>query len=268
MDHYILARRALGPDFLGALLITGPAGSGKTMGVIQTVKRLNLEHGLALNLLKMDCATITDPQKWIGRREIDEKGTTFIESDFLRAVRDGWVILLDEISRLHPTMVNLIMSLLDGSQALHLSDMNVTVEVHPETVFLGTANIGVQYGGTHRMDWAMRERFAFTLERGWPPRDEEIRILTSQTGVDPDGAAMLVDIAIRSRSLFETGDVRSPISTRTLVAAAWFVASGMNERDALSYTAVPLYDTNANGLASEQSERMIIAGAIEGKTGS
>lgn len=267
LDHFILTRRALGNVFHGGLMIAGPAGVGKTMGIPQAIKRINAAHGLDLRLLKMDCATITDPQKWFGRREVDGKGTRYERSDFILAVEAGDVILLDDITRLHPHLHNPVMAFLDGSNAVHLSDLNVTVERNPQTVFLSTANIGVQFGGTHRMDWAFRERFPYTLERSFPPRDIEIDILVSHTGCDRDGASELVGIAAKTRSMFESGDLRSAISTRTLVAAAWLVASGMSEREALEITAIPLYDPDANGLAGAESERQRMRALIDGKFG-
>lgn len=267
VDHFIITRRTLGNIFNGGLMIIGPAGVGKTTGIIKAVERINAQHGLSINLLKMDCSTITDPQKWFGRREVDAKGTRYEKSDFIKAVEAGDVILLDDITRLHPTLHNPVMAFLDGSNAVHLSDLNITVQRNPHTVFLATANIGAQFGGTHRMDWAMRERFPFNLEREWPPREIEIDILTSHTGCDKDGAAGLVDFARKTRDLFESGDLRAPISTRTLVAAAWLVASGMREPEALELTAVPLYDPDANGLAGAESERQKVRGQIEGKWG-
>jgi MoxR-like ATPase len=267
LDHFILTRRALGNVFEGSLIITGPAGSGKTMGVPHAIDRINAAHGTSIGYLKMDCATITDPQKWFGRREVDANGTRWEKSDFIIAVERGDTILLDEITRLHPHLHNPVMAFLDGSNAVNLSDLNVTVERHPQTVFLATANIGVQFGGTHRMDWAMRERFPFTIERTWPPKEAEVDILTSHTGCDEDGASGLVTIAAKTRQMYESGDLRAPISTRTLVAAAWLVASGMSEREALTLTAVPLYDPDANGLAGAESERQRVRATIEGKFG-
>lgn len=266
LDHHILTRRALGPKFRGGLLILGPAGSGKTEGVPHAIERINNQHGTDIRLLKMDCPTVTDPQKWFGRREVDGKGTRYEKSDLILAIERGDVILLDEISRLHPQIHNGIMPFLDGSNSVHLSDLNVTIERHPQTVFLATANMGVQYGGTYRMDWAMRERFPFTIERGWPPRDIEIDILVSHTGCDRDGAEQLVTIAAKTRAMFEGGDLRSQISTRTLVSAAWMVASGMSEREALEVTAVPLFDPDANGLAGTESERQKVRSILQGKT--
>ena len=265
IEHYIMSKRALGSGFHGALLITGPAGSGKTMGVPVVVARLNKKHDLQMRLLKMDCATITDPQKWLGRREIDETGSHYIESDFIRACREGnVVILLDEITRAHPTIGSMLHSLLDGSQALHLSELNLTVNVNPTTVFLATANIGAQFGGTYRMDWALRERFAWTIERDFPPQDEEVRILTSHNpDCDPDAASVLVAIAAKTRQMYATGDLRSPISTRVLNNAAFLVASGMTEREALSVTALPTFDGDANGTLGEKSERAQVMAIIE-----
>lgn len=265
IDHYILSRRTLGHTFEGGLLIVGPAGSGKTQSVAHAITRINAAQGSAIRLTKMDCPTITDPQKWFGRREVDATGTHYHKSDFIEAVERGDVILLDEVTRLHPHLHNPVMTLLDGSNSVALSDLNVTITRHPQTVFLATANIGAQYGGTHRMDWAMRERFPNAIERGFPPREDEIRVIVSRTGCDEDGAARLVDIALRTRQMFDAGDLRAPISTRTLIAAGWWVASGLNEQEALDLTAIPLYDPDANGVSGQESERQQVRRIVEGK---
>jgi len=261
LDHFITTRRALGNEFVGGLLITGPAGSGKSTSIPMATRRLGLP------LFKMDCATVTDPQKWFGRREVDAAGTHYVKSDFVAAMESGTVILLDEISRLHPHLHNPVMAFLDPSAEVNLSDLNVTIHRHPETVIIATMNQGVQFGGTHRMDWAFRERFPYTIERDFPPADVEAEILMSHTGCDPDGAANLVFIADKSRQLYAAGDIKAPISTRTLVSAAWLVAAGMTEREALEFTAIPTYDPSANGLSGDSSERQTIRGAVEAKFG-
>ena len=241
--------------------------SGKTEGVVHAVERVNKAHGLSLRLFRMDCATVTDPQKWFGRREVDKDGTRYEKSDFILAVERGDVVLLDELTRLHPSIHNGVMSLLDGSNSVHLSDLNVTVARHPETVFIATANIGVQYGGTHRLDAAMRERFPYSIERPFPPADVEPAILASRSGCDMDGASRLVKVAVESRRLHASGDLRTPVSTRTLVYAALLVAAGMTEKEALEFTAVPIYDSDANGIAGAESERAKFRVAIKGKLG-
>jgi MoxR-like ATPase len=210
---------------------------------------------------------VTDPQKWFGRREIDSSGTRYEKSDFILAVERGDVILLDEVKRLHPTIHNPIMSLLAGDESVLLSDLNVTITRNPQTVFIATTNEGAAFGGNHRMDYAMDERFPFRVERDWPPEDDEVKILvTHNPGCDPDAASILVDIAAKTRSMFTTGDLRAPISTRTLNAAAHLVASGYSEREALSWTALGLYDAGADGSIGEKSERSQVRAVIEGRT--
>jgi MoxR-like ATPase len=177
------------------------------------------------------------------------------------------VVLLDDLSRIHSTISNGIYGFLDGRQSVHLSDLNVTIDVHPETFFIATMNQGSQYGGTFRLDWAWRRRFPFTIEKQAPPRDEEVRILTSATGVDPDGASVLVDVAAKARQMYEAGDLRAPISTGSLVAAAWLVASGMSESDALQYAVIPLFDGDSNGVVGAESDRQKVAGILSMRTG-
>ncbi len=159
------------------------------------------------------------------------------------------------------------MSLLDGSEAVTISDLNEVLHRHPETVFIGTTNEGTQYGGNHRMDWAMRERFGTTIRRQAPPEDEEIRILTSATNCDQDAAAMLVTIARKTRDMHKAGDLRNAISTRTLVAAAQWVGFGMREWDALEITAVQEFDGDASGMVGAESDRQRVLGIMEGRLG-
>jgi hypothetical protein len=261
-DHFIAARKALGAIFHGGLLLTGPAGSGKTLSI---KRRLT---ALGQPFLVMNAATVTDPQKWFGRREIDKDGTRYEESAFVKAVRAGWVVVLDEFNRAHPAISNPIYSLLDGQQELVLSDLDMTIPVHPATVFIATANIGSQFGGTYKMDHAMRRRFPFTIEREFPPRDEEIKVLLSVAEeVTTEAATNLVDIAGETRRKYENGDLRFPIDTATLVGAAWLCASGYTERQALEVTALPLYEANADGQIGEKSERAVAMGIIEGALG-
>lgn len=258
MRHFIELRRRTGEA--GNLLIVGPSGSGKTEGLRRLAEQVDLPF------YKFDCATVTTEDKWIGRREITDAGTFFRPSEHLRWLEGKdykpGILCYDEINRVPPSRLNVLLPILDGSQAIFVPDMDRLVNVHPETIIVATANIGSAFGGTHVLDRAFRERFNFTIEREFPPEDEEVKILTSATGVGVDEATLIVQIANQTRRKWETDDLESPISTRTLKAAAILISSGMSVINAMEYTALPLY--KADGGA--QSERSMVKLILTGKS--
>jgi antitoxin component of RelBE/YafQ-DinJ toxin-antitoxin module len=245
---------------VGNLLVVGPSGAGKTEGL----KRVG--EAIGKPFYKLDCATITTEDKWIGHKEIDHDGTRFVMSEHLKWLEaeeyQPGILLYDEVNRVHPSRLNVLLPILDGSQAIFVPDMGRYVKVHPETIIVATANIGTAFGGTFVMDRALRERFNYTLEREFPPVDEEVKVITSATGCPADKAQVICDIAAQTRRKWETGDLESPISTRTLKAAGLLIASGMSVISAMEYTALPLY--KADGGA--QSERAMVKLILTGKS--
>lgn len=245
---------------VGNLLVTGPSGAGKTEGL----KRVAAAMGKPF--YKLDCATITTEDKWIGHKEIDHDGTRFVLSEHLKWLEgeeyEPGILLYDEVNRVHPSRLNVLLPILDGSQAIFVPDAGRYVKVHPETIIVATANIGTAFGGTYVMDRALRERFNYTLERDFPPLDEEVKVLTSATGIDAEKAKVICDMAGITRKKWETGDLESPISTRTLKAASLLIASGMSVLNAMEYTALPLYKADGG----EQSERGMVKLILTGKT--
>lgn len=256
LDHFIDLRRKA--RVVGNLLLTGPSGSGKTEGLRHLAERKGVPF------YKMDCATITTEEKWVGRREIDETGTHFVMSEHLKWLEgteyEPGIVCYDEITRVHPSKHNILLPILDGSQSLFVPDMGKYIIVHPDNIIMATANIGSAYGGTFQMDRAFRERFNFTMERSFPPVDDEIKVLTTRTNSDPAKAKLMVDIADQTRRKWKAGDLESPVSTRTLIAAAYLVASGMSVVQAFGYTVLPLYKDDGGAQSERAMVRLIIAG--------
>jgi MoxR-like ATPase len=256
LDHFIdLKRKA---RIVGNLLLTGPSGSGKTEGL----KRLAARKGMPF--YKMDCGTITTEEKWVGRREIDSEGTKFKMSEHLKWLEgieyEPGLVCYDEINRVHPSKHNILLPILDGSQSLFVPDMDRYVIVHPDNIVVATANQGSAFGGIFQMDRAFRERFNFTMERNFPPVTEEIKVLVSRTNCDAAKAKLMVDIADQTRRKWKTGDLESPVSTRTLIAASYLVASGMSVVGAFGYTVLPLYKDDGGAQSERAMVRLIVAG--------
>lgn len=239
-------------------IVVGPSGFGKTEGV----KRLGERLGVPVHTV--NCQVITTPEKWLGQMMADPtKGTYFEVSQHIKWIeRDSeecqnsefCIILYDEITRLRPELGNMLFSLLDGQQGLEVPQMNRTVHMARENVIFATANIGSAYAGTFAMDWALRGRFDFTVERPFPPSEEEVKVLvTANPKLSEEKARQMIDVAEHSRILWKNGELESPISTRLLLSWGRLVAGGYSIKDAAEYTVIPVY-TEDGGADSDRAK--------------
>ena len=141
------------------IMMTGPAGCGKTMAAKSLVNSLD-RPDFYFNL-----GATQDPRSTlIGNTHFDsKKGTYFSESHFVKAIQTpNAVILLDELSRAHPDAWNILMTVLDyGQRYLRLDEANGTdtIKVADNVTFVATANIGNEYTSTRVMDKALMDRF-------------------------------------------------------------------------------------------------------------
>ena len=246
------------------LLITGPSGSGKSEGVGMAANREGIPF------YKVDCASVTTDDKWVGHKEFDtSKGTIYVLSEFLKWISatdcPPGLVLLDEVNRLHPTRMNILFPLLDGSRSIWVPELGITIEKHPDTIIMATANKGTGFTGTHKMDDALEGRFGFRMERTWPVAKEEAKILRERTGIDDTQANTLVAIAGETRKKATTDDLPFPVSTRDLLNASALVAAGMSITEACEWTFVKFYEEAGGPTAPRIMVRQILQGKATGK---
>lgn len=250
------------------MLVIGPSGCGKT----ELIGRLGREFNVPV--YKVDCASITTPDKWVGHKELiaTDKGqeTHYFKSMLLKwlaADEDGiepGIVLLDEINRLPAGLLNTLIPILDGSQRVWVPDLGIYSEVHKDTMIAATANLGVGYSGTHSMDIALQDRFGTIMEATFPPKDEEIRILMRRTGLDEARATILVNIATQARAKADNGDLSKYVSTRALLDCAYWVGGGMTIVDAADATFIKKF----SGEGRAESERAAVSIIVKGMAGS
>ena len=95
------------------IMMTGPAGCGKTLGAKSLVNALDRPN------FYFNLGATQDPRATlIGNVHFDKsKGTYFSESLFVKAIQTpNAVILLDELTRAHPDAWNILMTVLDYGQ--------------------------------------------------------------------------------------------------------------------------------------------------------
>jgi nitric oxide reductase NorQ protein len=142
-------------------LLLGPTGVGKTELVSNIAKALDLPITI------FDMGTMTDPiMSLVGNHVIKMHDgvttSTFVKSRFSEVIQQPGIVMLDEISRAVVTSNNLLFPCLDFRRELPMEycfEDTKPIKVHPQCVFIATANLGGQYTGTHKLDRALMDRF-------------------------------------------------------------------------------------------------------------
>jgi nitric oxide reductase NorQ protein len=236
------------------MLMTGPAGCGKTMAAKSLVNSLD-RPDFYFNL-----GATQDPRSTlIGNTHFDKKkGTYFSPSLFVTAIQTpNAVILLDELSRAHPDAWNILMTVLDSGQRylrLDESDGSETVEVAEGVTFVATANIGNEYTSTRVMDKALMDRFII-VEMDVLTDEEEHGLLQYMfPQVDSELLKSVSEISHTTRmdSKSESGKLSNGISTRTSVEMAGLLYDGFGLDEASEVTVYPQFSDDG-GMDSERT---------------
>ena len=236
------------------ILMTGPAGCGKTMAAKSLVNSLD-RPDFYFNL-----GATQDPRATlIGNTHFDKKkGTYFSEALFVKAIQTpNAVILLDELSRAHPDAWNILMTVLDSGQRylrLDEADGQQTIPVAEGVTFVATANIGNEYTSTRVMDKALMDRFIIVEMDVLTSEEEHGLLMYMFPHVDKDILKSVSEIAslTRNESKSDAGRITSGISTRTSVEVAGLLFDGFGLDEAAEVTIYPQFPDDG-GLESERT---------------
>lgn len=236
-DWYLLIRNILTKT---ATMLTGPSGSGKTELVSLAAKKLGLE------VCTYNMGTMIDPiSGLLGVHRLIQGGSVFDYAKFTQDIQKPCIILLDELSRAPLSCNNILLPCLDSRRELPVDiaggDSTRNIKVHPDCVFIATANIGAEYTGTSQMDRALMDRF-FMQEIEYMDAENESKILSRRCRIEQADATLIVNTARTIRNLFSKGEVSSTISTRETLGAGKMVYDGWTTMEAMTYTFLPFFE--------------------------
>ena len=236
------------------IMMTGAAGSGKTMAAKKVVEALD-RPDFYFNL-----GATQDPRSTlIGNTHFKkDEGTSFSQSAFVKAIQTkDAVILLDELSRAHPEAWNILMTVLDyGQRYLRLDEQEnaPTIPVAEGVTFIATANIGNEYTATRAMDRALVDRFTI-IEMDTLNKDQESELLKDlHPGITKEQANTIAEIASLTRKELtnESPKLTNAISTRLSVEIAGLLEDGFTLPEAAETCIYPFFD-NDGGVDSERT---------------
>ena len=239
-----------------AVLLTGPAGTGKTEAVALIASRLGRP------MIKIDCSPVRDASDWWGSPTIVDGRIAWQDSALVTAIEtDGAIILLDEINRASRYALNGLLGALDGTRTVCFPARSEPVRV-AEVMIFATANVGMQFQGTGAIDAALRDRFT-TVPTDYLTVEEEIALLIKKCEVTHAHAHAIASIAAFTRSA-EFGRVQGlAISTRKSILTAEMIQAyiSANASPALAIRSLVTHQPDES-MGSLQTPRSVLAAHI------
>jgi hypothetical protein len=184
------------------VLIEGPAGSGKTMAVqsyasARGMRYFNVSCHIGLEVSHLVGRWIPTPD---GHFKWQDGAVTEI-------VRNGGVLLFNEINFMPERFSTFIFSLLDYRREIQLMENGgEIIRAHPDLLIV--ADMNPNYRGTRPLNQAFADRFGERLDF---PYDKAI-----ETKVLKNRA--IIEMANQLRDEYDKRNLSTPVSTRSLVA--------------------------------------------------
>jgi hypothetical protein len=227
------------------VMTAGPPSSGKSQWcswLAATEKR---------PFFSINCSTVREPQQWFGKDGAKSGSTFWQPSEFVKAIEmGGCIVRLEELNRLSPFIVNPLLELLeDGRTRVEGYGM---VEIGPDTIFIATANVGMQYQGTYKSCESLLSRFSVKVEFTPLTEAQTTKTLVARTGVDVEVAKKLATVSQQvyaKTGVVGTGSYDKPITYRQLEAACYLYPAIGNEAFRVSL----LNHYESDGADSERS---------------
>ncbi|KAK9131363.1 hypothetical protein Sjap_011850 [Stephania japonica] len=170
------------------VLLQGPTSSGKT-SLVQYLASVTGHEFLRINNHEH-----TDVQEYLGSYVTDTSGKlVFQEGALVKAVRNGWWIVLDELNLAPSDVLEALNRLLDDNRELFVPDLQETIQAHPKFMLFATQNPPTLYGGRKMLSRAFRNRFV-EIQVDEIPDCELTKILTGRCKIPSSKAEKMVEV--------------------------------------------------------------------------
>lgn len=215
-------------------LIKGPTGCGKTRFVQYMAHKLNLP------LYTVACHDDLSATDLVGRHLMGAEGTWWQDGPLTRAVREGGICYLDEVVEARQDTTVVLHPLADDRRELFIERTGETLQAPDNFMLVVSYNPGYQ-NLLKGMKPSTRQRFV-AMRFDYPSAEQEVQIVATEAGVEPQLAAQLVRLGNAIRRL-ENHDLEEVASTRLLIFTARLIKAGLPVRQAcLACLAEPLSD--------------------------
>jgi len=200
------------------IIIKGPTGCGKSRFVEKMSQKLNVP------LIQVACNEETSAVDLQGRYLMHDGNTIWHDGPAVTAVKNGYILYLDEISEAREDVIVVIHPLADYRREIYLDKKNEVIKASNNFMLVASYNPGYQ-NKIKDLKPSTKQRFV-ALDFNYPSMDLEKEILCKETGIDENTANKLTQYAQKLRNLKDL-DLLESISTRLLVNTAKLIVAGL-----------------------------------------
>ena len=216
--HFKNISTILGSRQFAPVFVTGLSGNGKTTMIEQACAKAKRE------CYRVNITQETDEDDLIGGFRLVQGETVFVYGPVVEAMKNGGVLLLDEID-LGSSKIMCLQPVLEG-KGVFIKKTGEWVSPAKGFTVVATANTkgkgdtDGRFVGTNVMNEAFLDRFDWTMEQDYAARKTETKILVKKMEkfgkVDQDFADYLTRWAEITRKAFAEGAIDEIITTRRL----------------------------------------------------
>lgn len=213
-----------------ALYLTGPTGSGKTSGIAQILTRLYWPMQSITAHGRMEFQDLVGHHSLVARLPGEEPTMTFVDGPLTKAMKEGHVLLINEVDLMDPSELSGLNDVLEGRPLVIAENGGEVVRPHPmfRVVVTGNSAGGGDetgaYLGVRQQNIAAMDRYRVVTVDYLPADVEEELVKSKVPEINQVLVPKMVDMANQLRKLFtgdsETGaggELSFPMSTRVLI---------------------------------------------------
>jgi len=205
------------------LLLKGPTGCGKSRFMQYLAWRFQLP------LITVSCHDDLSTSDLVGRFLVKGNEAVWQDGPLTLAVRAGGICYLDEVVESRKDTTVVIHPLTDDRRELPIEKLGEIFKAPANFMLAVSYNPGYQ-SVLKDLKPSTRQRFV-SLNFDYPSQDIEERIVIGECGADEALVRRLVQLAVMTRGLKDSG-LMEGASTRLVIQTARLIASGIPEVDA------------------------------------
>ena len=246
------------------VMIQGMHGTGKSTHIEQVAARLNWPcirinldgHISRLDLVGRDAIVLRD----------GSQVTEFKEGILPWALQRPMALVLDEYDAGRPEVMFVLQRILERDGHFTLLDQNRVIAPHPGFRLFATSNsVGLGdasglYYGVQRLNHAQLDRWNIVAALNYLAPEAEVEIVASQVQAlnTPQGRSLLaamVEVAALTRTGFQSGDLSTLMSPRTVISWAENLRIFGSPARAFRYAFLNKCDASEQSIVAEYYQR-------------